>query len=65
MAKVNIKNLAQKAIAGADDGIQKAVEAAKKAAVGVNDGIDAAKASVQKSAYTNKILKSISTCIRK
>lgn len=64
MAKVNIKNLAQKAIAGADDGIQKAAEAAKKAAVGVNDGFDAAKASVQKSAYTNKVSKGVSTCIR-
>ena len=64
MAKNRLKELAQKALEGAGENLQKAGEVAKKAAAGVNDGIDEAKAGMQKVTLANRLAKSINVCIK-
>lgn len=64
MEKIDFKELAQKAKAGADDGIKKVGEAAQKAADGVNDGIDSAKATLRRNAIAKSAVKELQNVIK-
>lgn len=57
MAKDTIRELAQRAVTNADEGL-------RRAAAGVNEGVDQAREGMRKASLANKLTKDIQNCIK-